>query len=159
MPCPHDGPCALLPQAREACAFGQTFDPPAFMRDTKHVLGGYHDTAKHSYVVFRRGPRPEDPGTALGRVGVVGRREEEKQRSKQVREMQEQQHGEETIYVPEPVEDLSTKPEIEVEELKAALRKEAMFWPRLNMPPLKKSGHIVMDACTQDGARRAFRGA
>lgn len=161
MPCPHDGPCAMLPELKAACAFGQTFDPPAFSRDTKHSAGGGHDTATHAYVVFRRGPRPEDPGTALGRVGLVGRRWEENVRSKRVRKMQEEGHGEEKVFVPEqaeePVEDASQAPEMEAEDLKVALRKEAMFWPRLNMPPLKKAGHIVMDACTRDGTPAAPR--
>lgn len=32
----------------------------------------------------------------------------------------------------------------------AALRNEAFHWPRLVFPPLKKSGHIIIDACTAE---------
>ena len=35
--------------------------------------------------------------------------------------------------------------------LEEALRSEAYGWPRLVFPPLKKSGHIIIDACTRQG--------
>lgn len=35
--------------------------------------------------------------------------------------------------------------------LKEVLRSEAYGWPRLVFPPLKKSGHIIIDACTREG--------
>jgi len=35
--------------------------------------------------------------------------------------------------------------------LEEALRSEAYGWPRLVFPPLKKSGHIIIDACTREG--------
>ncbi len=31
------------------------------------------------------------------------------------------------------------------------LREEAYHWPRLVAPPLKRSGHVVMDACCSNG--------
>ncbi len=31
------------------------------------------------------------------------------------------------------------------------LRKEAYDWPRLVFPPLKRSGHVVMDTCHPSG--------
>lgn len=37
------------------------------------------------------------------------------------------------------------------EELQTALRSEAYHWPRLVFPPLKKSGHIILDGCTAEG--------
>ncbi len=37
------------------------------------------------------------------------------------------------------------------EELQDQLRREAYQWPRLVFPPLKKSGHIILDACTAEG--------
>lgn len=146
MPCPHDRPCAVLPAVKFTCSFGQTFDPPAFSRDTKHTHSGYLDSAKHSYVVFRRGLRPEAPGTSLGRIGLIGRKEQLK--TAHVKELQEEGEGDKKVLVLR--QDLQ-EPQMDDDELKAALRKEAMFWPRLNMPPLKKPGHIVMDACIQDG--------
>ncbi len=36
-------------------------------------------------------------------------------------------------------------------ELQEILRKEAYSWPRLVFPPLKRSGHIVLDSCTAEG--------
>ncbi|KZV82844.1 hypothetical protein EXIGLDRAFT_333664 [Exidia glandulosa HHB12029] len=153
MPCPHDRPCAMLPDLKSACSFGQTFDPPSFSRDTKHISGAYHDRVSHAYVVFRRGPRPDDPGTSYGRVGLVGRREEERLRSKRVTAMEETEDQVfEAVKEEAVVSEHAPDPAMETDELKDALRKEAMFWPRLNMPPLKKAGHIVMDACTRDGS-------
>ena len=37
-------------------------------------------------------------------------------------------------------------------DLEGALRSEAYGWPRLVFPPLKKSGHIIIDACTREGS-------
>lgn len=36
--------------------------------------------------------------------------------------------------------------------LEEVLRSEAYGWPRLVFPPLKKSGHIIIDACTREGS-------
>jgi len=36
-------------------------------------------------------------------------------------------------------------------DLEESLRSEAYGWPRLVFPPLKKSGHIIIDACTREG--------
>ncbi|KAI6047994.1 mitochondrial small ribosomal subunit Rsm22-domain-containing protein [Pisolithus marmoratus] len=36
-------------------------------------------------------------------------------------------------------------------DLEETLRREAYKWPRLVFPPLKKSGHIIIDACTAKG--------
>jgi len=36
-------------------------------------------------------------------------------------------------------------------ELLEALRLEAFNWPRLVFPPLKRSGHIILDSCTAEG--------
>jgi hypothetical protein len=37
-------------------------------------------------------------------------------------------------------------------DLEEVLRSEAYGWPRLVFPPLKKSGHIIIDACTREGS-------
>lgn len=37
------------------------------------------------------------------------------------------------------------------EEIQDSLRSEAYHWPRLVFPPLKRSGHIVLDGCTAEG--------
>jgi len=41
--------------------------------------------------------------------------------------------------------------ELSLSEVQAQLRLEAYQWPRLIFSPLKKSGHIILDACTVDG--------
>jgi hypothetical protein len=33
----------------------------------------------------------------------------------------------------------------------ASLRREAYSWPRLVAPPIKRSGHVVMDVCSANG--------
>lgn len=35
--------------------------------------------------------------------------------------------------------------------LEESLRREAYRWPRLVFPPLKRSGHVIIDACTSEG--------
>lgn len=37
------------------------------------------------------------------------------------------------------------------DELEATLRQEAFGWPRLIFPPLKRSGHVILDGCTAEG--------
>lgn len=37
------------------------------------------------------------------------------------------------------------------EELREALQLEAYSWPRLVFPPLKRSGHVILDSCTSEG--------
>ena len=36
-------------------------------------------------------------------------------------------------------------------ELEDLMKAEAFHWPRLVLPPLKKSGHVVMDVCSPSG--------
>ena len=37
------------------------------------------------------------------------------------------------------------------EETAALIKAEAFHWPRLVRPPLKKSGHVIMDVCGPSG--------
>lgn len=41
-------------------------------------------------------------------------------------------------------------------ELEATLRQEAFGWPRLIFPPLKRSGHVILDGCTAEGINNIF---
>jgi ribosomal protein RSM22 (predicted rRNA methylase) len=54
-----------------------------------------------------------------------------------------------------PVESgLPTVPVIQDKnELEAALRQEAFGWSRLIFPPLKRSGHVILDGCTAGGTK------
>lgn len=115
----------------------------------------------YSYVVIRRGPRPEAPGTKSGRIGEVGKRELEKQDAKQpLSVLQLHEDFVESQGTTEPVEEVleqeeSTLGETFVSEdpetLQSSLRQEAYYWPRLVFAPLKRSGHIILDACAPEG--------
>jgi Mitochondrial small ribosomal subunit Rsm22 len=59
--------------------------------------------------------------------------------------------AETTTDVEEPLE---PQPRTGLEE---ALRLEAYSWPRLVFPPLKKSGHIILDSCTAEGETSLWR--
>lgn len=37
-----------------------------------------------------------------------------------------------------------------------SIRMEAYDWPRLVFPPLKKSGHVILDGCTKEGGYRTY---
>lgn len=41
---------------------------------------------------------------------------------------------------------------LDSEEMLATLREEASTWPRLVAPPMKRSGHVIMDACCANGS-------
>ncbi|PCH34122.1 Rsm22-domain-containing protein [Wolfiporia cocos MD-104 SS10] len=162
-PCPHDGACPLYhPGASKlVCSFSQRLQRPDFVRKTKHSGRGYEDTG-YSYVVIRRGSRPAPPGTKVGRVGNVGERELNKIASR-LEPMQElvveDSIGSTTAEAnPSDSPDLTGATELigsnepqERERLDAALRLEAYSWPRLVFPPLKRSGHVIIDGCTAEG--------
>ncbi|GBE77480.1 Rsm22-cox11 tandem protein 2, mitochondrial [Sparassis crispa] len=167
-PCPHDGACPLYHpgSSKLVCGFSQRLQRPDFVRKTKHSGVGHEDSG-YSYVVIRRGSRPAAATTKVGRIGDVGKRASAASVSQ--RPMQELlAHGEHADAVlPYPdAEDTSTSPSqaakvedtssqmsevsLNAEVMQAALRLEAFSWPRLVFPPIKKSGHIILDACTAE---------
>lgn len=145
---------------RLVCGFSQRLQRPDFVRKTKHAKSSFEDMG-YSYVVIRRGPRPEVPGTKSGRIGEVGKRELEKQDTKQpLSVLQLHEDFVESQGTTEPVEEVleqeeSTPRETFVSEdpetLQNSLRQEAYHWPRLVFAPLKRSGHIILDACAPEG--------
>jgi ribosomal protein RSM22 (predicted rRNA methylase) len=162
-PCPHDGACPLFHPERKSdklvCGFSQRIQRPSFVRRTKHSGVGHEDIG-YSYVVVRRGPRPE-PLTGgqplLGREGMVALRAAARRAARDAdstpREMEEYEagkdyFGEEAVDVAES----STIASVPVASgsVEAALRAEAYQWPRLVFPPLKRSGHVVLDVCAPD---------
>ncbi|KAG6813991.1 hypothetical protein H0H92_004484 [Tricholoma furcatifolium] len=161
-PCPHDGVCPLYHSAssRLVCGFSQRLQRPSFVRKTKHSGVG-HEDIEYSYVVIRRGPRPTPVLTNVGRVGEVGKRASEKEALQQtpIKELKlDSEHATNDESVAEdtfPAVTDSLIPEIQEElspeELEEALRLESYTWPRLVFPPLKKSGHIILDGCTAEG--------
>jgi hypothetical protein len=95
--------------------------------------------------------------TNAGRIGEVGKRAlvAERLSKTPIKELEVHVEGagdalgalsqKEVPEVPDPDHGLS------LSEVQAQLRLEAYQWPRLIFPPLKKSGHTILDACTVDG--------
>ncbi|KAI9570198.1 Rsm22-domain-containing protein [Boletus coccyginus] len=175
-PCPHDRPCPLQHSGPLGlvCGFSQRLQRPTFVRRTKHAKQGHEDIG-YSYVVIRRGPRPDSTtlgagGRPVGRLGGVER--EAVERAGAGTGAQIAVSPASTSTPPASVEILAStsefpqwaeypgaepRPESALAEpespssLKEVLRSEAYGWPRLVFPPLKKSGHIIIDACTREG--------
>ncbi|KAG2756344.1 Rsm22-domain-containing protein [Suillus brevipes Sb2] len=161
-PCPHDGSCPLYSgkSVSLVCGFSQRLQRPSFVRLTKHAREG-HEDIEYSYVAIQRGPRPSTVGEgvstqarSVGRIGAVGREEAEHIRLKEEKvakelvldaDYVETRHEAEANHIPAEI-----FPAENSEEVEAALRNEAFHWPRLVFPPLKKSGHIIIDACTAE---------
>jgi hypothetical protein len=98
----------------------------------------------------------------VGRIGAVGRGVLEKEAKKTVvRELvvhgeNEHQHEEITAdsddaAVAEHQSASNSADSQSAEELQEALRLEAFGWPRLVFPPMKRSGHVILDSCTAEG--------
>lgn len=140
------------------CSFSQRLQRPEFIRKTKHSGTG-HENTEYSYIVIRRGPRPPAAVTKVGRIGDVGRREFAKHAEDSaplVHLSLARDHHEVHVDEPAPTEnivpsDAHDASELSGAELSAALRHEAYSWPRLVFPPIKRSGHIILDGCTADG--------
>ncbi|KAH7886180.1 mitochondrial small ribosomal subunit Rsm22-domain-containing protein [Phlebopus sp. FC_14] len=172
-PCPHDHPCPLHHpgSSRLVCGFSQRLQRPTFVRRTKHAREG-HEDIQYSYVVVRRGPKPMTvAGQPVGRMGGVGLESLQREvnaRTVVPRELERadvphehhshQQYDHPRSPLP-PYTSSNTEPELcesegtfqTASDLEETLRREAYGWPRLVFPPLKRSGHIIIDACTQEG--------
>ncbi|EJU00040.1 Rsm22-domain-containing protein [Dacryopinax primogenitus] len=154
-PCPHDGPCplheALLEGGKDFCHFSQRLQRPEFVRLTKHSNYGEEDTP-YSYVVIRRGRRPtldaDSERRGTGRLGGVGKEMVLHERAKRAEEATVFHEGDELVIgMPQEEEAMSRIMHADHE----AIRIESYEWPRIVYPPLKRSGHIVFDMCTQSG--------
>jgi ribosomal protein RSM22 (predicted rRNA methylase) len=154
-PCPHDGACPLA-NGREACGFSQRLQRPRFLRKTKHSGRGEEDVG-YSYLVIAKGERPKPhAGTdaTMGRVGGVGREEAEKARTKVEgkSELREVEGGEFEMVSLVDTSGLHSSPAVEPAAVdEEELRREAYAWPRLVAPPMKRSGHVIMDTCHPSG--------
>ncbi|KIK70481.1 hypothetical protein GYMLUDRAFT_32504 [Collybiopsis luxurians FD-317 M1] len=162
-PCPHDGECPLHHpgSTRLVCGFSQRLQRPSFIRLTKHSTVGHEDTG-YSYIVIQRGQRPARPNRKLGRIGVVGKRELDKRSESQTVTKELGLHTEDNVdellaeasVVEDVIPSTSDSNPLHIpfdDKLQAELRQEAYSWPRLVFTPLKKSGHIILDACTPEG--------
>ena len=112
----------------------------------------------YSYVVVRRGPRPIPTTTKVGRIGDVGRRELVKHLEDSMPMTQLslagdrlQEHANDDRKQLGDLKPGSEDTPLSPNEVTAALMQEAYSWPRLVFPPLKRSGHIILDSCTAEG--------
>jgi hypothetical protein len=95
----------------------------------------------------------------VGRIGEVGKRAlaAEKLSKTPIKELEVhvQRGGSALSVLPSetafPTQPLDPDYGMSPSEVQAQLRLEAYQWPRLIFPPLKKSGHAILDACTADG--------
>ncbi len=163
--CSHDHACPIHRSGsnRVVCGFSQRLQRPDFVRKTKHSGLGHEDTG-YSYVIIRRGIRPPPIQRKAGRIGSVGQRELEKeaQQAIPIVELVVDEHSRtaspaDVAAATTPAKDLiepeSDNPseKLTTQDLESILRSEAYHWPRLVFPPLKKSGHIILDGCTAEG--------
>jgi hypothetical protein len=127
---------------------------PPFVRHTKHSGVGHEDIG-YSYVVIRRGPRPSIPDVKVGRLGDVGRRQKQLEEAKRPPVELELDDGgpqtPSTRVIASTSEKTLESHDREPEEIDDLMKAEAFHWPRLVLPPLKKSGHVVMDVCGPSG--------
>ena len=128
---------------------------PPFVRRTKHSGVGHEDIG-YSYVVIRRGPRPSIPDVKVGRLGEAGRQRLQFEEAKRPPLELKLDDGSPQAIPPPTVSSKIPNTSIEPHghgpaEMENLIKAEAFHWPRLISPPLKKSGHVVMDVCSPSG--------
>jgi len=154
-PCPHDQSCPLLHERRAPliCGFSQRIQPPSFFHLTKRSGKGFEDI-QYSYVVIRRGARPNRVDTNVGRIGEIGRRALPAKRLSKtpIKELEVYVEGAESSLPPqtEILEVADPDHGLSPSEVQAQLRLEAYQWPRLIFSPIKNGGHVILDACTAE---------
>ncbi|KAH9050521.1 Rsm22-domain-containing protein [Lactarius hengduanensis] len=163
-PCPHDLGCPIHRSnvGKLVCGFSQRMERPSFVRLTKHSGVGHEDTG-YSYVVIRRGPRPRIPDVKVGRLGEVGRRQLQKGAKRAPVELELDDAGSlATTQLADagvPPEEIAEPCAHDPAEIDSLLKAESFHWPRLVFPPLKKSGHVVMDVCAPSVAKPKCTGS
>lgn len=122
---------------------------------------------KYSYVVIKRGARPQRRAQDIGRVGAIAKEEIASFRKKTAGDMQRLivpvVGGKEGDYEVLTADEEQASEEVQwadsrlsKEEMQHELRAQAYQWPRLVYPPLKRSGHVIMDTCHPSGKSRGF---
>ncbi|TDL28180.1 Rsm22-domain-containing protein [Rickenella mellea] len=149
-PCPHDQACPLHApgSTKLICSFSQRMQRPAFLRKTKHVKAGHEDTG-FSYVVIRRGPRPTYSSAKYTQPAPQVSGDNVKEDKYGV-EFEGRTETECHTLAPDNGVGLHS-PSRNSEDSDDILRMQAYGWPRLIFPPLKKSGHVILDSCTREG--------
>ncbi|KAJ2665839.1 37S ribosomal protein S22 [Coemansia sp. RSA 1199] len=107
--------------------FVQRVQRPMFTMRTKHSKSNA-EVVHYSYVIMRRGERPPDSRGVLDTTpySYVSVREAQNRPEK---------------YLPDGTQRKTME----------QLAREAYYWPRIIMQPIKRKGHVVTDVCTVDG--------
>ncbi|GAA6037858.1 hypothetical protein JCM8097_005074 [Rhodosporidiobolus ruineniae] len=129
-PCSHDGPCPLHHSTKAFCHFSQRVQNPPFLRNTKHTNRG-QDDAKFSYVVIRRGQRPSPSSSVSSTASSSVSTEDAAPASSDGAVVLHDPR----VRAPEEAVDAAT----ELER------------PRLIGPPMKRSGHVILEVCAPSG--------
>ena len=168
----------------EVCSYAQMYQVPPFMRATLRLLRG-DAVSQYCYLIVQRGPRPslasathawahampkhlarstQDGVEALlqsARTGVLDQiRGGGQQRV--VVSVDRDEHeidGDHQHHIQLSRTDIdactSALTSMGVDE-RRVMQTDAYAWPRLIRPPLKKGGHVTMDACCATGDIRRF---
>lgn len=177
-PCPHDGACpmlhahAVLPPSRSVpnvCSYSQMYHAPSPTRATLHD-GRSDRVEEYCYVVVRRGPRPSLAASASAwseavpfsrptldaslaalaaesKSGILDELRSEKRQLVEVGTEAEAGHEHEACAAALREHGVDAQ---------RVMQLDAFSWPRLIRTPLKKGGHVTLDACCASGALERF---
>lgn len=172
-PCPHDGPCPLA-KTGKYCHFVQrlerTESQRAFKRSSGAPLRGFEDE-KFSYVVLRRGKRPQEPWPLDGIKFETLKEIKAKRKPEDLEIDYEDQFELETNEVVPSEAHLSpydsdatesdtvTENEDEEEGVQSGCADTGSGWGRIIFMPQKRGRRIEMDVCRatkRDGSEGSF---
>ena len=116
-----------------------------------------HEDVGYSYVVIRRGSRPpfDSDSRTVGRMGPISFEEAQQDARRSALVLYpDTDANEKRIRAQEEgiqATDVTVEQQDSPEDIEGSLREYAYHWPRLVFPPLKRSGHIILDSCTPGG--------
>ncbi|XP_057520443.1 uncharacterized protein LOC130800790 [Amaranthus tricolor] len=170
-PCPHDGPCPLA-NTGKYCHFVQrverTESQRAFKRSGSAPLRGFEDE-KFSYVVLRRGKRPQEPWPL---DGIKFETLKERNAKRNPEDLEIDFEGEYELGADDIVPDEVSLQDSDATELEVLTEHEdeeegeevghadlGTGWGRIIFMPQKRGKRIAMDVCRatkRDGSEGAF---
>lgn len=119
-----------------------------------------HEDVGYSYVVVRRGSRPpfDSNSHIVGKMGPISYEEVQNDARRSALVLYPDTHAneehiraqEESIRTTKVATIQRDTPDSQV-NVEESLREYAYHWPRLVFPPLKCSGHVILDSCTPNG--------
>lgn len=129
---------------------------PDFVRLTKHSSRGDEDS-NFSYVVFRRQPRPSqsDHTTDVASIAKQGPLHPSQITPPTEMVFSETSPQGTDYFDVKQTEEVDAESSIVLDDpvgVSNAMKSEAAAWPRLVAPPLKRSGHVLLDGCAPSGA-------